>query len=313
MLLKKNILCFALFFLMYVSVFSQNKIVDYKFNGSLEDMVSVSNNLQEFGSGNSVIYSSGTTSFSGDSSAKFNFGKGLESLSAIDNSAWNGIAVSVWAKSCKDGTIFQGNAFGPGVVVDAQGKLSVFFDGSSSNSLSTSNSVNINDGSWHHIVAQNNGSQTQIFIDGELDVIQNETMYKLTGFNSLAKIYLGTNSSETRKLSGEIDNFQLFDDTLSNAEIQNLYSTKFASLVVTENISQLVAYPNPSTEKIVLKSLPAGASSLKITDLHGRVMFVSSKVNENIMIEELDNGVYYIQVYNNKKLELGRTKFLKVN
>ena len=82
----KNTVVVTLCLILTSTAFSQNKIVDYKFNGSLEDMVSVSNNLQEFGSGNSVIYSSGTTSFSGDSSAKFNFGKGLESLSAIDNS-----------------------------------------------------------------------------------------------------------------------------------------------------------------------------------------------------------------------------------
>lgn len=268
--------------------------------------------MGQYSSGNDVAFDSGVTTASGDSSAEFTFGKGLESGSAIDNSNWNGTATSVWVKSCTNGTIFQGAYFGPAIVVDAAGKLSVWYSGTSASRLYASLSVNLKDGDWHHIVAQNNGVTTQLFIDGQLDGSRSENLFTLSGPNSSAKIYLGINLSNTKRLSGSIDNFQMYDDTLSNTQIQNLYSAGFVS-TKNELISEyLDVFPNPTNQVLNLKNTSKSADFLSISDINGRVVLNMDDYHNNLDVSGLEAGTYFIRIYNSDKVELSRAKFIKL-
>jgi gliding motility-associated-like protein len=206
-----------------IELYGQRPIVDYSFNQSLADSSLYLNHLVQYGNGNDVTYTQGHTSTSGNSAAFFQEEKGLASTAAINNTNWSGTAISVWVKSCVGGSIFQGAYFGPGIFADANGKVSVYFNGSSANSLANSSAIDLNDGVWHHVVVQNKGSLTQYYIDGELDGTQNESLYRLPGANSAAKIYLGINEVSTGQLDGYIDNFTIFDRTLKKCEIDSLY------------------------------------------------------------------------------------------
>ena len=81
-----------------------------------------------------------------------------------------------------------------------------------------------------------------------------------------------------------------------------------------ENKNQLVSfeiYPNPSSEFISLKNnlgnyLP---TKYKIVDLTGKTILEGTTINENINIEKLTNGMYFIQFENGNRIE--SRKFIK--
>jgi len=239
----------------------QTKILDYKFNNNWSDASSSNNTLIAYGSGPASSFQSGIMLNPIDLAVTFNSGEGLEVTNALNNSTWSGTAVSFWTKSSVNGFIYQGAHIGFGGLVNSSGKLSVFFDGSSSNSLVNTNNINLNDGNWHHIVAQNNGATTSLYIDGVLDGSQPENLLTMSGANSNAKLYLGTtlSNSSIYKLNGSIDEFKLFDDTLNLAQILNLYESTDARLQVSYHFDSSLV--DSSIHQNHLMSFGSGAST----------------------------------------------------
>jgi hypothetical protein len=294
-----------------VDLFGQKPLVDYSFNQSLTDSSLYLNNLVQYGNGNDVTYTQGYTSTSGNSAAFFQEEKGLASTAAINNTNWSGTAISVWVKSCVGGTIFQGAYFGPGIFADANGKVSIYFDASSGNALSNSSAVNLNDGSWHHIVAQNNSTVTQYYIDGQLDDSQTESMYRLSGPNSSAKMYLGINEALTGQLDGYIDNFKMFDRTLTECEIDELYDIESTAKTTVVKVPTVSIYPNPANSSFSIQNLSNEAQSVTITDIRGRITQEASLTMENIDISALSSGTYFVTISDKDKNTIGRGKLIK--
>jgi hypothetical protein len=309
--LKKLSTILTVFFLLPLSVKSQNLIVDYHFEGNLIDSSSNSNNLVQYGNGSDVTFSQGITSASLDSSAFFQEQNGLESTSAIDNSNWTRTAISCWIKSCVDGSIFQGAFLGQGVYVTTNGTLGVYFDGSSANSLFSTSSTNLNDGSWHHIVAQNNGTTTQLYIDGTLDGSQAENLYTLSSARSDAKIYLGISLALTAQLDGYIDNLRMYDDTLSQNQIDDLYDAKFASINEKSVIQKITTYPNPANSTITISDLPKDAQLFSITDITGKIVTQNIITGNVFDITSLTSGLYMINILSEDNVAIARGKLIK--
>jgi hypothetical protein len=309
--LKKLSTILTVFFLLPLSVKSQNLIVDYHFEGNLIDSSSNSNNLVQYGNGSDVTFSQGITSASLDSSAFFQEQNGLESTSAIDNSNWTRTAISCWIKSCVDGSIFQGAFLGQGVYVTTNGTLGVYFDGSSANSLFSTSSTNLNDGSWHHIVAQNNGTTTQLYIDGTLDGSQAENLYTLSSARSDAKIYLGISLALTAQLDGYIDNLRMYDDTLSQNQIDDLYDAKFASINEKSVILKITTYPNPANSTITISDLPKDAQLFSITDITGKIVTQNIITGNVFDITSLTSGLYMINILSEDNVAIARGKLIK--
>ena len=308
---KKLSTILTVFFLLPLAVKSQNLIVDYHFEGNLIDSSANSNNLVQYGNGSDVTFSQGITSASLDSSAFFQEGKGLESTFAIDNSNWTRTAISCWIKSCVDGSIFQGAFFGQGVYVTTNGTLGVYFDGSSANSLFSTSSTNLNDGSWHHIVAQNNGTTTQLYIDGTLDGSQAENLYTLSSARSDAKIYLGISLALTGQLDGYIDNLRMYDDILSQNQIDDLYDAKFASINEKRAIQKVITYPNPANSTITISDLPKDAQSFSITDITGKIVTQNIITGNVFDITYLTSGLYIINILSEDNIAIARGKLIK--
>jgi hypothetical protein len=301
----------TVFFLFSFAVKSQNLIVDYPFNGNLIDSSANSNNLVQYGNSSDVTFSQGITSPSLDSSAFFQEGKGLESTFAIDNSNWTRTAISCWIKSCVDGTILRGAYFGAGIFADANGKVSVFFDGSSANALANTSATNLNDGTWHHIIAQNNGTTTQLYIDGTLDGSQAENLYTLSSARPDAKIYLGISLALLTQLDGYIDNLRMYDDTLSQSQINNLYNAPFASINEKRAIQKVITYPNPANSTITISDLPKDAQSFSITDITGKIVTQNIITGTVFDIIYLTSGLYMINILSEDNIIIARGKLIK--
>ena len=168
----------------------------------------------------------GATMTTGEYCGSFLNGAGYRSTAALSNVGWTGIALSYWYKSQSNfqGVIFQGAYLGFGSRILSDGRIEGTFDGSASGSHTSITSVN--DGIWHHIVIQNGGSTTQIYIDGVLDNSGPETLYTMPSPNPLASIYMGShiNDAANEKIYGKVDEVKVFDNILSQTQIDNLFA-----------------------------------------------------------------------------------------
>lgn len=231
-------------------------LVDYDMNPSLLDNTSNLNHLSAYGSGSAYNFIPlGSTGVATDTCVGFVSGIGLESDHAIGNSNWTGAAVSFWimsnsqAATSTTGFIVQGAYSGFGVRMSA-GKMVAFFGGTSVGAFPTNFEFTFTNLGWHHVVAQNNGLVTSVYVDGGLDLQFADTLFNASGPNPNAKIYVGTAVTDMTpdKLNGlSIDELKVFDNTLSPSQIQQLILHQDISVGMAEvTTNNLEAYPNPS-------------------------------------------------------------------
>lgn len=266
---------------------AQNLVVHY----TLDDVsatVGPMGDLLPYGSGTAANTDSlGATMTTGEHSAQFFHGAGYVTTSALSNVGWSGVALSYWYKSQStyQGVTVQGAYLGFGSRIYTNGHVEATFDGSSAGSISST--VAINDGLWHHVLIQNNGTTTEIYIDGVLNNSGTETLYTMPSTNSLAKFYLGShiNDNANEKIYAKLDEIKVFDDVLSQAQIDALYA--YAPCIVNIPDANFKAYlvgnSNINTNSDTEISCDEAAaftgtiicSNLSITDLTGIEAFTS--------------------------------------
>lgn len=115
-------------------------------------------------------------------------------------------------------------------------------------------SIAINDGKWHFVVMTCNGSTKTMYVDGNLDNIQ-ENWGAGTGVGS--QLWIGGSADTGDKdvgLNGMIDEFYLFNCALSQAQIQALMSLSNAPA------GALLPMAGPSLSPISAVTIAAGAT-----------------------------------------------------
>jgi hypothetical protein len=296
-------------FLLSFNANSQNEILSYSFTNNLKDSSKNSNHLETFGSGDEFKFVQGVSGKSYDSAIQFQSGKGLRSQSSIDNSSWSGVSASVWVKDCANGQIYGGAYFGGSVSAD-RGKIRVFYAQSSSSGYAIS-SKNLDDGEWHHVVAQNNGSKTSIYIDRKLDTTRNEKMFRISSPTPSARAYFGLTRLEWERLEGSIDHFKLFDDTLSAKQISDLYyegkaTTGIADLDPTKK--KILIYPNPFS---AILNFGPEVHEVVVNNLQGQELMNSVLSSNKLEVEDLSAGIYILDLTNKEGELIGRERVIK--
>lgn len=100
----------------------------------------------------------------------------------------------------------------------SNGQLQLSFNGNASNAPRWGDSVD--DGLWHHFVAQNIGGTTQLYIDGFLVGSRTETLSSLNSESKDSAI-AAKQSGQTR-FAGTFDDIRYYDAFLTESEIQSL-------------------------------------------------------------------------------------------
>lgn len=228
----------------------------YPLNNNGNDLSPVSNNL--------ILDSSLTfSSFAAnDHALEFNGTNRVEQVNPFDNSTFTSTAVSLWfrADSAVPVSVVTNNQFflqaayaGFGMGIDnITGKLYAYFSYSSSNSILSDSSYF--DGTWHHFVAQNNGTTTKIYIDGVQTKTQVET-HSTGNSPSLKKIYLGASNLNTRNFVGGLNDVRVYNRVLTPAEITILSTFPIATSLTTSTRQEdpvLNIYPNPTNGEITI-------------------------------------------------------------
>lgn len=285
-----------------VSVF-QTTAVHYPFENNINDQSLNSNDL---------IVSYGTPQYvpnSANISSAMFFDKNLklESQSVFDNSLYTQESISIWVKTSFIApnlqVLIQGAYCGFGVYINDQGNIIGFFDGSSTGAVEST--MPITDNNWHHIVVQNNGLQTELYIDNLLISTISEVLSVGNG-SANNKLYLGNSNTNLYPFNGTLDDVKIFDKTLCADEIDSLFQQ--GSLSINENSleSSINVFPNPSNGTFNVNS-DTPIDLIEIYSLDGKLIQTLKTDNENlspIKINNLTNGTYLLKIIQSEKYSL---------
>ena len=83
----------------------------------------------------------------------------------------------------------------------------------------------ITNNDWHHVVAVGDGSTIKLYLDGYEDGYSTGVLYYGSG-NSATPLSIGSCNSTTAFMNGGIDELQIWDRALSDAEIRLLANEK---------------------------------------------------------------------------------------
>lgn len=271
-------------------------IAQYEFNGNLLNSVDTNDLLLR-----EVTYdysfSTGRTGQASDSSIAMNGNCGLISRHPINNQGWTKEAISYWFRSGTEGCVIQAAYAGYGSILDVQGSITgaaFIFDGTYTNGYAQSGTLNVDStASWNHMFAQHYDGTTTIYVNGVLTTTYYEPMYTMSAANTLARYYIGMQNDNIYQLVGEIDDVRVYNDTLSPAQIMELYTGSSSTATVEENEIGFSVYPNPVKDVLVIKV--TSPMQIELRDALGRVIFkenVSTTVS--IPMETYSAGVYYL-------------------
>lgn len=147
-------------------------------------------------------------------------------------------SVAAWVKvppGSPDGVILQqrekdgANSGWQGVyalTVQSSGLVNFYVYGDNSHQFNLTTAKKVNDGQWHHVLAQRQGTKGQIFIDGFEDAVGTGVLQALRPH----VIYLGYNGRDDNTFfRGLLDDVRIYSRALSSTEIQGLFSETFTT------------------------------------------------------------------------------------
>lgn len=195
--------------------------------------------------GSGVSWAPGVTPSGTGCSLYFNLGNANAGAFSIDPvpaiSSPNGFTIGVWIKttSISGSAIFANQDYNPpgiSLSLAPTGQPYIYLD---ANSLSVEAHAAVNDGKWHYVALS--GSWTTggsviitFYVDGKFD--SNGT-YASSGFNAGATTaYIGYDTENSSiAYNGYIDDFRVYNQVLSQADIKHLYAAAFLPSQYADN------------------------------------------------------------------------------
>lgn len=178
------------------------------------------------GSANMSINGSSTSWANGKDGGAFTFDGSNYARTPTNDLVTNlsaSVAITGWFKTATNvvavSTLFQiENKYG--MQISNGGKLQLSFDRIGSVGGAPEWGDPVNDGLWHHFVAQNDGTTTQLFIDGVSVGSRAETLSSLAN-QSRASVF-GARLNNTLSFAGTLDDVRYYDAVLTQSEITAL-------------------------------------------------------------------------------------------
>ncbi|MEQ8624034.1 MAG: LamG-like jellyroll fold domain-containing protein [Vicingaceae bacterium] len=229
-----------------------------------------------------------------DSAYYFDGSSQLYSQNRFDNSTYIETSISLWMRSStmsiSNQILIQGANLGFGIFINSSSEVSAFFDPPSSSSVS--DTTNVLDNKWHHIVAQNDGDTTFIYIDGDFKSKKYQPLGVGAGTSTNEKLYLGSSNLNTRYYTGAINDLRIYNRILSQAEIDTL-STFSCNMVATISSSTDVTCLGGNDGSITV-SIDSGTTNYNYNwSNSSTALNVSDTFNT---ITGLATGKYYVTI-----------------
>ncbi|MFA6494950.1 MAG: LamG-like jellyroll fold domain-containing protein [Candidatus Paceibacterota bacterium] len=140
--------------------------------------------------------------------------------------------VSAWIKTT---TSFQRPVFsnrGSGLYFGVSSGRFFIYDNTATPSPGMSSAIAVNDNNWHHIAWTSNGSVSLMYVDGVLNVTQNQSRASDTGV-----AYIAYDAPNNEYFPGSVDDVRVYNRALSASEISSLYNNSpYARYFYVDNV-----------------------------------------------------------------------------
>jgi len=187
--------------------------------------------------------------------------------------------------------------------------VSEFYHNSVNYSHSASDSMFVNDNSWHHVVSTFNGTLNKLYIDGDLisySASATDSIY----YNSDGIIAFGrdgnNSSPNTALFQGLIDDIGIWNRALTQQEITNLYNANLCYLYITVTDTLLInlgitgfnplayqntirIYPNPTRDHITI-------DNGDLTKVIGYQMEITNSIGQQIFQSPINQQQFYLDL-----------------
>ena len=280
---------------------ASNLVAYYPFNGNVND---------ESGNENhgTVIGATLTTDKSENTDSAYSFDGISNYISISDNPTINvqtgkSFTISYWAKhnNTNAGVYMISKYMGAigvepsyGLGTGSHGNSYSWFEFTAGDGMENRGTINLTDMNWHNITTVfKSGESVAIFVDGVLDIV-NPTSYVGSIINT-NDLTIGCNANLSRFYNGSIDEIKIYNRALTDSEILNE-----TLAVATEKLNEnLNFYTNNNILHFKNTQNLIDIKNIEIYNLLGQKVYNSSKIEEEISLEQLKQGVYILKVINN--------------
>lgn len=184
------------------------------------------------------------------------------------------------------------------------------YDGSQPNPVALTSAQSAANGQWFHLVAtwDRSTNTEKIYFNSSLTGQQNSIATTFT----LKNITLGRHPDEARCLRGALDDVRIYNRSLSQADVTELYNQATAigerhSLALDASI-----YPNPVKDMLNINISDENKTKavVMIYDLMGKEM-MNNAFSEILDISSLNGGMYIIKIMNTETQATFTEKLIK--
>jgi hypothetical protein len=320
--MKKIILLFLTGLLMGQFSKAQNCIIaDFPLNGNAQDISGNSNHGTFVGNPTSV---SGHMNVA-NSAYSFTLSDAIEINDTLGNFGTSDFTISSWIKTTVGGSGKTArfiskreacNTAAPFIQLGVGTMGNLIIELNETNSYAGKNTGEIvNDGSWHHIVIVRQGVNHKCYIDNSFFV--NHTTPTVYNYVNNATLEFAKdvciNVNTGVKYTGDLDNIKFYNCALGDSKIDSLYRFDFPVSVQNQFKSNLVVYPNPTSDQIVIKSEGSNGKyyQIEIVNILGKTIYKFDEAYFPYVVnfgKHSARGLYFLKIRDSKNRLLDTRK-----
>lgn len=159
--------------------------------------------------------------------------------------------------------------------------------------INDNSNVFFNNGQWYHLVTSYDGTKVKIYMNGNLIKTQTLAINTSNSVNNLFKIGATPSTSSGGTLNAAIDDLQIFDVALTDAQVNSLYSGTLATDDLSKIKNNISIYPNPAKDVVFVKSETA-ITKIELYDFSGKK--IKESASKEMNISSLKRGNYLIKI-----------------
>lgn len=237
------------------------------------------------------------------------------------------LTISMWFKTSSDGVLIAQqqapvNQFSssrvPMLYVRQDSTLNaLIWDGASGNM--TTNTVNLVDNQWHHVVLTGDQTGQFLFIDNVLSGSRNavsivgNAIYNQIGWGETGGSWQSSPSGFF-PFEGSIDDILILGRRVSTAEVDSLY--QMPNPLNTTEVedfyhSEVNVYPNPFNDKLMIEMEDIQDKYYLVVDLFGKTLSSGSLNTSVIDLSTIKKGIYILQITGKDKKLVYTQKLVK--
>ena len=159
---------------------------------------------------------------------------------------------------------------------------------------------------WTHVAVTMSATDVKLYVNGSVVNQTNSINIKANDFKPVLN-YIGRSQYADPLFLGNIDDFRVYNYTLSDTEIANLANNTSNAIESVDISDKVWIYPLPAKDKLTVE-LPAetmrNVSILEICSIDGRMLLREIRQNSSIIeldISDLPSGLYLLKLSNNNK------------